>query len=140
MANKIMIDGDKLKRLLEESTGKSLKELSIESGFSDSFLRMACKNNKATPAVQAVANLYGIAPSAYKAPDKVKRVESLPTKNGDQISIDDLEVLKRSEIKELIKEAIIETLSNITCNEIRTSYDPLSMTYNASIKIKKEAL
>lgn len=110
MAKIIEIDGAKLRTLLEESTGKTIRQISLDCGFSDSFLRMACKNNKATPAVQAVANLYGIAPSAYKAPDKVKRVESLPTKNGDQISIDDLEVIRRSEMIELIKIAVREVI------------------------------
>ena len=105
MANKIMIDGDKLKRLLEESTGKSLKELSIESGFSDSFLRMACKNGIATPAVQAVAKLYGIETSAYKATPPVTSLSL-----GEQISIDDLEIMRRSEFIELVKIAVREVI------------------------------
>lgn len=121
MANVLAIDGAKLKKLLEEASGKSLKEISLEAGFSDSFLRMACKNNKATPAVTTVAKLYGIDPSAYKAPERI--IEPIPVNDRAQISIDDLEVLKRSEIKELIKEALVETL-----NSLSWSVDPKTKT------------
>ena len=58
MKNVIDIDGSKLKSLLTEKTGKSLKELSLENGFSDSFLRMVIKSGKASPTAQAVIKLY----------------------------------------------------------------------------------
>ena len=62
----INIDGAKLKTLLESTTCKTLKEISLENGFSDSFLRMVVKSGKATPAAQAVIRRYGIEPSAYE--------------------------------------------------------------------------
>ncbi len=103
----INIDGSKLKELLESATGKSLKEISLENGFSDSFLRMVIKSGKATPAAQAVIRRYGIEPSAYEikpaAPVKAKEASK-------QLSIDDLNSINRDELKALIKEALREEL------------------------------
>lgn len=103
----INIDGAKLKELLESATGKSLKEISLENGFSDSFLRMVVKSGKATPAAQAVIRRYGIEPSAYEikpaAPVKAKE-------DSKQLSIDDLNSINRDELKALIKEALREEL------------------------------
>jgi hypothetical protein len=103
----INIDGAKLKELLESTTGKSLKEISLENGFSDSFLRMVVKNGKATPAAQAVIRRYGIEPSAYEikpaAPVKAKE-------DSKQLSIDDLNSINRDELKTLIREALREEL------------------------------
>ena len=79
--NFIKIDGAKFKTLLESTTGKSLKEISLENGFSNAFLRMVVKTGKASPTAQAVARLYGIEPSAYEikpepvqAPEEVKQI------------------------------------------------------------------
>lgn len=134
----INIDGSKLKELLESATGKSLKEISLENGFSDSFLRMVVKSGKATPAAQAVIRRYGIEPSAYE----VKPVAPVKAKeDSKQLSIDDLITPDAKDvIKAVVKEAIIETLNNIVCNEIRANYDPLSRTYTIALKVSKEAL
>lgn len=134
----IRIDGAKLKDLLESVTGKTLKEISLENGFSDSFLRMVVKSGMATPAAQAVIRRYGIEPSAYELTYKPETAE-----DGRQLTIDDLNGLNsigRDELKALVKESIIETLNSIVCNEIAANYDPLSHTYTVAIKIKKEAL
>lgn len=134
----INIDGAKLKELLESATGKSLKEISLENGFSDSFLRMVVKSGKATPAAQAVIRRYGIEPSAYeiKPAEPVKAAEE-----AKQLSIDDLITPDAKDvIKAVVKDAIIETLNSVVCNEIAANYDPLSHTYTLAIKIKKEAL
>lgn len=132
----IRIDGAKLKELLESATGKTLKEISLENGFSDSFLRMVVKSGKATPAAQAVIRRYGIEPSAYELTYKPDTAE-----DGRQLTIDDLNGLNsigRDELKALIKEAIIETLECLSCNTIVACYDPRTQTYNISIKVKKE--
>ena len=114
----IKINGAKFKELLETTSGKTLKEISLENGFSDSFLRMVVKSGKATPTAQAVARLYGIEPSAYE----VK--EAAPEEDKGQISIEDLaaytvsSVIKeavfvsgRNEFKAIVKEAIFEILN-----------------------------
>ena len=131
----IKIDGSKLRSLLESTSGKTIYEVALESGYSKNVISNSIRKGYASSAVQNIARLYGIAPEAYSIKEDVKS-----TNEPTQISIDDIEAESRDELKALIKEAIIETLNDITCNEIRASYDPLSMTYNVSIKIKKEAL
>ena len=127
----IYIDGAKLKTLLESTTGKTLKEISLENGFSDSFLRMVVKTGKATPAAQAVIRRYGIEPSAYED----KPVEPETVNEGKQISFDDLNTISRDELKEIIKEAFLEFLLEI---ELRTLKDPITQTTRIAIR-KKEA-
>ena len=131
----INIDGAKLKELLESATGKSLKEISLENGFSDSFLRMVVKSGKATPAAQAVIRRYGIEPSAYeiKPADPVK-----PAEDSKQLSIDDLTTPDAKEvIKAVVKEAILDTLRNFNCYEIYGQYDDIAQVYRLAIRIKK---
>lgn len=105
----INIDGAKLKELLESATGKSLKEISLDNGFSDSFLRMVVKSGKATPAAQAVIRRYGIEPSAYEikpaAPVKVKE-------DSKQLSIDDLSSINRNELKAIFKDVFNDIIFN----------------------------
>ena len=129
----INIDGAKLKELLESATGKSLKEISLENGFSDSFLRMVIKSGKATPAAQAVIRRYGIEPSAYEikpaAPGETKE-------DSKQLSIDDLNTISRDELKELLKEIIQEEL--VKCfNSLACTYDNVKAQTN--FFIDKEA-
>ena len=126
----IYIDGAKLKTLLESTTGKTLKEISLENGFSDSFLRMVIKNGKATPAAQAVIRRYGIEPSAYE----IKPVEPETVNEGKQISFDDLNSISRDELKEIIKESLLEFLYEI---EVKGIYDPITQTTKIAIR-KKE--
>lgn len=135
----IKIDGSKLRSLLE-STGKTIYQIATESGYSRNVISNAIRQGYASSAVQNIARLYGISPDDYKAVEIIKDPEPVIEELKGQISIDDLEEIKREELKDLIKEAIIETLSDITCNEIRTNYDPLSMTYTVALKVKKEAL
>lgn len=110
--NSIQINCEKFKALLEGATGKTLKEISLENGFSDSFLRMVVKSGTASPSAQAVAKLYGIEPSAYiYIPDIEPYVEN---RDDKQLTIDDLvrdDV--RAELKALIKEAVFEALDDV---------------------------
>lgn len=106
--NIINIDGAKLKALLESATGKTLKEISLENGFSDSFLRMVVKANRATPTAQAVIKLYGIEPSAYEVKEPVTETEPA-TSDTKQLTIDDiLEPDAKEILRQFIKEAVIE--------------------------------
>ena len=133
----INIDGAKLKELLESATGKSLKEISLENGFSDSFLRMVVKSGKATPAAQAVIRRYGIEPSAYeKKPERVTTLRALEyEREQKQLTIDDLNTISRDELKEIIKESIGEFLYEI---ELRAFNDPITQSTKITIR-KKEA-
>ena len=135
----IKIDGSKLRSLLE-STGKTIYQIATESGYSRNVISNAIRQGYASSAVQNIARLYGISPDDYKAVEIIKDPEPVIEELKGQISIDDLESIKRSELKALIKEAIVETFNNLVCNEIAASYDPLSHTYTVALKVKKEAL
>lgn len=108
----IYIDGEKFKELLESASGKTLKQISLENGFSDSFLRMVVKSGKASPSAQAVAKLYGIEPSAYR----VKPVEDPEpdTVKFEQITFDDLITEDaREALKAIVKEAVKEVITDM---------------------------
>ena len=101
---------------------------------------MVIKSGKATPTAQAVIKLYGIEPSAYEVKPAVAETEAT-TSDNKQLTIDDLlEPDAKTLLKDLIKEAITETLNSIVCNEITANYDAKYQTYNISLKIRREAL
>lgn len=126
----IQIDGDKLRSLLESTTGKTIYEISIENGFSKNLISEACRSGYASAVVQNVTKLYGISPEAYK-------IVETEDKEPAQISIDDIETLKRDELKSLIKETILETLNAFSCKEIRGAYDPINRVYTVDFIIRK---
>ncbi len=100
----IKIDGSKLRELLESKTGKTIYQIAQESGYSKNVISNAIREGYASSAVQNIARLYGISPDEYKVKDPE------PIKEPAQISIDDIETLKRDELKALVKEAVIEAL------------------------------
>lgn len=100
----IKIDGAKLRQLLESKTGKTIYQIAQESGYSKNVISNAIKKGYASSAVQNIARLYGITPDEYKIKDPE------PIKEPAQISIDDIETIKREELKALIKEALREVL------------------------------
>ena len=99
----IKIDGAKLKKLLENTTGKTVYQISEENGFSNNLIMSSVRSGYASAVVQNVAKLYGINPEAYKIE------EPEPTKRG-QMSFDDIESIKRSELLELIKDALRQVI------------------------------
>ena len=101
---KIKIDGSKLRQLLESTTGKTIYQIATESGYSKNILSNAVREGYASSSVQNIARLYGIAPDAYK----IKEPD--PIKEPSQISIDDIESIKRSELLELIKDAVRQAI------------------------------
>lgn len=114
----IKIDGPKLRQLLENKTGKTIYQIATESGYSKNVISNAIKKGYASSAVQNIARLYDITPDDYK----VIEPDPEPTEElKGQISIDDIETIKRDELKALIKEAILDLVNN---SEIIASYDP----------------
>ena len=104
----IKIDGAKLRQLLETKTGKTIYQIATESGYSKNVISNAIKKGYASSAVQNIARLYDITPDDYK----VVETDPEPTEElKGQISIDDIETIKRDELKSIIKEAITEMLS-----------------------------
>lgn len=126
----IKINGNKLRSLLETKTGKTIYQIAEESGYSKNVLSNAVHNGYASSAVQNIARLYGITPDEYKVKDPE------PKKEPAQISIDDIEEIKREELKSLIKETILETLNNFNCKEIRGAYDPINRVYTVDFMIR----
>lgn len=108
----IKIDGAKLRQLLESKTGKTIYQIAQESGYSKNVISNAIKKGYASSAVQNIARLYDIAPDAYKVVEVVEPEEPIPSKELTQISIDDIETIKRDELKALIKEALVEAVND----------------------------
>jgi len=128
-SNVVEIDGALFKTLLESAAGKSLKEISLENGFSDSFLRMVVKTGKASPSAQAVAKIYGIEPDAYTIKAKA------PETDNKQLTIDDLITEDaRDVLKAVIKEALIEVLSSASCAVVKgVTYEPESHRFKLTV-------
>lgn len=106
--NTIKINGAKLKELLQTTTGKSLGEIAIENGYSRSLINEAVRVNKASPLIQTLCKLYGIAPEAYEI--KEVKPETTKSKSGEQVSFNDF-YIDRDELKAIVKEAIVEVLT-----------------------------
>lgn len=98
----IKIDGEKLRNLLESTAGKTIYQIAEESGYTKNVISNAVSKGYASSAVQNIARLYGISPDAYKVKE--------PVKERTQLSIEDIEELKRDDLKSLIKEAVREEL------------------------------
>lgn len=128
----IKIDGAKLRQLLETKTGKTIYQIANESGYSKNVISNAIKKGYASSAVQNIARLYEIYPDDYKViePDPVKTEEL-----KGQISIDDIESIKKDELKSIIKETILETLADFKCKEIRGEFDPIYRVYRIELKL-----
>lgn len=100
----IKIDGAKLRQLLETKTGKTIYQIANESGYSKNVISNAIKKGYASSAVQNIARLYEIYPVDYR----ILEIEHKDEELKGQISIDDIETIKRDELKELFKQAIRE--------------------------------
>lgn len=105
----IKINGAKLRMLLETKTGKTIYQIANESGYSKNVISNAIKKGYASSAVQNIARLYEIYPDDYK----VIEPDPEPTEEiKGQISIDDIETIKRDELKALIKEVFNDIIYN----------------------------
>lgn len=134
--NNIKIDGDKLRSLLESVSGKSIYQVALDCGYSRNLIAESIRVGVASPIVQNVARLYGIEPSAYE----IKTPVIAPTSDdaGKQISFDDLNSISREELKDVIKEAILETLNEVKASEIRTCFDRQTHWFTMQIKLLEE--
>lgn len=129
----IKIDGAKLRSLLEDKTGKTIYQIATESGYSKNVISNAIRAGYASSAVQNIARLYGIAPDDYKAIE-IEEAQIKTEELKGQISIDDIESIKKDELKSIIKEAIAEL---ITENMLAAVYDPCAMIYEIKIKERR---
>ena len=133
--NTIQINGEKLRSLLEKTTGKTVYQIAEDQGFSRNLLAEAIRKGKASPIIQSVAKIYGIAPGAYELKDP----EPEEKKPGGQISIYELVENDREELKNLIKESVLELF-----DKSRFGYDEkthrllIAIPYENIIISKKE--
>lgn len=104
----IKIDGAKLRELLESKTGKTIYQIATESGYSKNVISNAIRQGYASSAVQNIARLYEIYPEDYR----LFEIEAKSEEYKTQISIDDIEALKRDELKALIKAALVEVIND----------------------------
>lgn len=140
----IKIDGAKLRELLESKTGKTIYQIATESGYSKNVISNAISKGYASSAVQNIARLYDITPDDYKfiepEPDPISEANADELKG--QISIDDIEAIigfgKKNKLKVLIKEAIAETFTSLTCKTLNVQYDERGRRYIATLFINKE--
>lgn len=131
----IKIDGAKLRQLLESKTGKTIYQIANECGYSKNVIANAIKKGYASSAVQNIARLYEIYPDDYK----VIEPDPEPTEEiKGQISIDDIESIKREELKALIKGALLEILTGVDCKWIATNYDKENHIYTAKLKFEED--
>ena len=111
--NTIRINGEKLRFLLEDSTGKTIREIALENGFSKNLISEAIRQDKASPVVQNIAKLYGITPEAYMIKEEPE------IKEPAQMSIDDISLnISRDELKDLIIEAVKEAFNGAIIREV----------------------
>ena len=137
----IKIDGAKLRQLLESKTGKTIYQIATESGYSKNVISNAIRQGYASSAVQNIARLYDITPDEYKVIERVTTLRALEyeeEKKLKQLSIDDLNAISREELKALIKEAIAETFTSLTCKTLNVQYDERGRRYIATLFINKE--
>ena len=103
--NTIKINGEKLRTLLESSTGKNLYQIAEENGFSRNIIIESIRNGRASPIIQNIAKLYGIAPEAYQIKE-----EPAPVKEPEQMTIKEFNVFTPEDFKKAIKEGIYEAI------------------------------
>jgi hypothetical protein len=149
----IKIDGAKLRELLETKTGKTIYQIATESGYSKNVISNAIKKGYASSAVQNIARLYEIYPDDYKViepdPEEIEDFEEIK----GQISIDDIETIKREELKELFKQAIREEslkskelkalikealIEIVNAQEFRTCFDPHRQIFEIYTRVKED--
>ena len=106
--NSIKINGSKLRGLLEKNTGLTIYQIAESNGFSRNIIAQAIRQGIASPTVQMIADKCGVNTEDYivKDPDPVEELKG-------QISIDDIETIKRDELKYIIKEACREALVEV---------------------------
>ena len=150
MSKSITIDREKLETALKKKFKTDrLKTISRALGFKDNALGEALRRGTISPKMCEALAWSGIYYSAYESgSEPAAALEPLLKDNADitpvytasepsQMSIDDLEVMRRSEIKEIVKAAVIDALRDFNTQEIRAAYDPIERTYNITFYLSR---
>lgn len=136
--NTFKVDGAKVKEALEDTTGKTVYQIAKENGFSDNFLKQACKANRASPIVQSVMRSYGLDPEDFKLKEEPEL---------KQMTIEDMQSERLAKSIEQSAQAFDKIGGSITIykNEIEIAFKKLIDgwkkaldEYNESIKRLRE--
>lgn len=122
------------------------KTISRALGFKDNALNEALRRGTISNKMAAALDKLGIDRRDYEEIALSEDLETSFKDNADitpvysasepsQMSIDDLEVIRRSEIKEVVKDAIMETLAIFKAEYIAAYYDETEQIYKIHIKI-----
>lgn len=148
MSKTININSVKLETaLIKKFKTDRKKTISRALGFKDNALNEALRRGTISNKMALALDKLGLDRRDYEEISLSDALETSFKDNADitpvyaasepsQMSIDDLEVMRRSEIKEIVKDAIIDALRAFTAHEIRGAYDPISRVYTLEIKIK----
>lgn len=133
--NTIKINGARLRALAESASGKTIYEIAKEAGYSRNILSEAIRTGKASPVVVNLLRLYSIEPEEYELKEEPEIIEE-PRPEGEQLSIDDL-AISRDELKEIVKEAIVDVLDSFRARELNGEYDPIENVYMLRIYLRR---
>ena len=122
--NNIIIDGEKLKAIINE-LGLNMYTISTEKGYSRNLVNQAIRTKKASPVVQNLLKDYGIYPDEYRYEEPIIEEDEDIIQLDNQLTFDDIEVdsISRAEIKQIVKESMLEVL-----NSLEWSIDPIKKT------------
>ena len=115
--NSIKINGSKLRGLLEKNTGLTIYQIAESNGFSRNIIAQAIRQGIASPTVQMIADKCGVNTEDYivKDPEPVEELKG-------QISIDDIEALKREELEVLLENAFTVVLKKVSKGALKTVF------------------
>ena len=135
--NTIKIDGAKVREALEISTGKTVYQLSTENGFSNNFLKQACKANRASPIVQSVMRSYGLDPEDFKLNE-----EQETETEYKQMSLEDMQSERVAKAIQASNAALIRLSSQVTKTgeRLRATFEELVKAWNSAIEEYNEEI
>lgn len=107
--NSINIDGEKLRAIIEKKLGLNIYFICTANGYSRNLVAQAIRSGKASPLVQNLMRLYNIIPDEYEYKEPIKE-----DKTPAQITIDDITPISRAELKDIVKESVIEVFNSLT--------------------------
>lgn len=133
--NTIKIDGAKVKEALEVTTGKTVYQIAKDNGFSDNFLKQACKANRASPIVQSVMRSYGLDPEDFKLKEQ-------PETEYKQMSLEDMQSERMTKAIQASNTALIRLSAQVTKTgeSLRSAFEDLVNAWNRAIEEYNETI
>ena len=127
--NIVKINGDILRKRIEEETGLSIYEVSEREGFSRNFLAETCRRGTATASARILAKRCNVDLSEYEKKDKLV-----------QMSIEDIEPFKcidlnADEVANMLREAIEKATAAL--ENLSLSVELLRLDFNKAREAKK---